>query len=323
MSGATLGVDWLDFTVPYEKGEAVVNLLPGPLVMRCGGWRGYTHSAWVVGGAGRAGWSPDDPGRGLHLSLPARCLDALASLDPWFSDASGLIGLVQDGLDGHVTRLDLCWDDREGLLDMEVMRQALRSGACTSRWRGGLEVEGWGDQRGSRTLYLGSRASDTRLRIYDKAAEQSVEGQWVRIELVARRKRADSLAAEYKLLREDTGRTHAKMAGILRGYLDFKVPGQHTDRSRWPTADWWLQFLGRVEKSRVGSRQSVRTISDIERWIEKQVVPSLVVLEAVQGEAAMWGWLHDRVEAARPRLGPRHRTIIAASITERRERGSE
>jgi hypothetical protein len=153
-----------------------------------------------------------------------------------------------------------------------------------------------------------------RLRIYDKASKQRVEGPWIRVELVARRKRADGLAAVYKRLNEDPEGVRAELAGILRGYLEFKEAGRHHDKDRWSPAEWWLRFLENAEKARLVLREHVRSVEDIERWIDVQVTPSLAILKLVRGEEVMWAWLDDRVEAARSRLGPRHRAILAAAL---------
>lgn len=310
MSGITLIVDYLEFSIRYDSMYALLEMMPGELTVLEGGWKGHKESVLISGGLGRVSWTL---GQLCQVSLPSKCLRELARLDDRFADLAGFIGTVQDDWDGNIGRIDVAWDDRRGVLDMDVIREALEDRAYTSRWRGGFEVRGWGNQEGSRCIYLGSRKSDAQLRLYNKAKEQCVKSHWVRVELQARRSRADALAAVYKRLNEDADGVMAELAGILIGYVTFREPTGHSNRSRWPIAPWWAEFLGGAERAQLGRRETDRTVEDIQGWIAHQVAPSLAVVELAMGAEAMWCWLHERVEAAKPRLGPRHRAIIAAA----------
>jgi phage replication initiation protein len=106
----------------------------------------------------------------------------------------------------------------------------------------------------------------------------------------------------------------AELAGILRGYVAFRQPTGHSNRSRWPIAPWWGEFLGGAGRAQLGRRETDRTVEGIQDWIARQVAPSLAVLVEVMGFDEAWCWLYQQVEEAMLRLGPRHRAIIAAAI---------
>ena len=316
-------VDFLEFTVPAGAFYDLVGLLPGGLVPLERGWRGYTSSALVAGGKGRLAWSVDREDMGVHCSLGAEALAVFAGLDPRWGDVAGMLAVLRDELGGHVTRVDVAWDDKEGALDLDVMEAAVNEGSFTSRWRGGHTWKGWGDKAGSQTLYFGSGKSDTMLRCYDKRAERLSKGHevsedhWLRVELQLRRKRADAAAEVFQGAKVDPRAVFRHLAGILRGYLEFKVPSvSDSNKRRWEPAPWWVSFLGDVEKARLEVDAAVRTIGHVKAWVSNQVAPSLALLEKWMGSEAAWSFLRAQAVDGRARWGPRHRAILQATKQE-------
>jgi len=326
----TCRVDYVEGTVPHTAFYDLLQLLGADLQALDRGWRGYTSSGLVAGGFGRLGWN-EDPARagtmGVHFSLGSQALQHLAAVDPRWADVAGVLATLRSW-GGHVTRLDLCWDDQDqdphgGLLDLGVMQDALERGIMTSRWRGGLTVKGWGRQEGGRTLYMGSGQSDATLRTYDKRAERiaaghadQVEGigHWVRVELQLRRERAQAAARVFEDVNRDPGRVHRFLAGVLRGYVNFLTPSTtDTNKRRWATAPWWSAFLGAVEKAQLLVERVQRTIQNVKDWLTRSVGPSLALVEKVMGQQDGWGFLFQVAEDGRSRWGPRHRAILAAS----------
>ena len=57
-----------------------------------------------------------------------------------------------------------------------------------------------GTQRNGSIMYIGAESSDFRVRIYDKALEQSTDGHWVRVELVMCGKNSSAFAAKEPLI---------------------------------------------------------------------------------------------------------------------------
>jgi phage replication initiation protein len=247
-------------------------------------------------------------------------LGVLAGLDDRWGDVPAVLRVLRDDLGGHVTRLDVAWDDKTGVLDLDVMERAVEAGHFTSRWRGGHTWKGWGANAGGRTLYFGSSRSDSMLRCYDKRAERLNKGldveeeHWVRVEAQFRRKRADAVAELFEGVNERPRRVFAKLAGILRGYIEFKMPNAtDSNKRRWEPAGWWLTFLGHVEKARLTLEKVVRTIHHVMDWVSAQVAPSLALLEEALGSDRAWAFLFAEAQEGRSRWGPKHRAILAAS----------
>lgn len=147
---------------------------------------------------------------------------------------------------GHFTRCDLTIDDRQGLLDMDEMQQAVTGGlvlADFTKVRDFKEHDRKTGQLVGRGIYFGSRKSEIYIRIYDKALEQEVDYHWIRVELELKGSKAD--AALRLAQKQEVGEI---VRGVLKDRLSFRELGNGVNRSRWPVAPWWTLFLGCVEK---------------------------------------------------------------------------
>ena len=325
------GVDYWEFTLPYEKGWDVLTSFPGGRELRRNkrgdviGWRGYTHSAYVAQGKGRVGWSPDDDRMGVHFSLGSEALRVMAALDSWWSDLPSVMGAVLDELGGHTTRVDVAWDDQTGALDMAQIAEARSEGRFVTRWKDSQRIEStkatkaFGPVSGE-TFYFGSAKSDSQLRIYDKRAERMQKehvvdfDHWVRVELQLRRKRADAVARLYATAKQNAQEVMVKLAGLLRSMLEFKASSQDSNKQRQPAASWWARFLGYAEKARLAPVEAeARTVDHVKAWVSGQVAPSLALLEQALGFDRAWAFLYATAQEGRARMGPRHRAILAAS----------
>jgi len=325
-----LGLDYLEFTVPYHHKDAVLTGIPGGYELvkndkgQPVGWRGYTRSAFIAQGKGRVGWSPDDERMGFHVSLGSQALSVMAGLDADWSDHPGLVGLVLDELGGHLTRVDVAFDDHEGILDLDAIGLALREGRFVSRWRS------WQDLTSSKlvdgqwvmgqTFYMGSKKSDTQLRVYDKRAERLQKGKdvepgpWVRAELQFRRKRANLVGQLFKTAKQNLEQVRAHLAGVLRGLVEFKAPNWDTNKQRQAASPWWVEFLEHAEKATLAVVVAEpRTVDDVKEWVSRQVAPSLALLEDALGFDRAWSFLFQEAQVGRGRYRPRHRAILAAS----------
>jgi len=327
-----VGVDYWEFTCPYDRGWDLLTVLPGGHEVRCNkkgrviGWRGYTHSAYVAQGQGRVGWSPEDRRMGVHFSLGSEALRILPALDETWLDLPSVMGAVFDELEGRTTRIDICWDDTSGLLDLDVIGQAILARQYVSRWRktgnsGSQEsVNGYGVVDG-RTWYMGHGSSDSQLVFYDKRIEQLQKGHdvdvehWVRAELRLRRERADAMSRLWVQVKDNAQQVMVKVAGILRGMVEFKdANSRDSNKQRQPIAPWWGRFLGYAEKGRLAVvKAEARTIEDVKQWVSLQMGPTLALLEQAMGFDKAWAFLYAEAQDGRARMGPRHRAILAAS----------
>lgn len=317
-------VDYWELTVPYEQKDALTDVLPGGYEVRRNrqgelrGWRGYDHSGDLAVGSGLVGWRPDGQDMGCHLSLSSDALALLAGNAECWTDLPGMVAHVHEDLGGHTTRLDVAFDDKVGLLDLDQVAAAFEAGDYVSRYRHKPRV--WSDmETGGRTFYLGSPTSDSQLVIYDKAKERVTNGHadqveglthWVRVELRLRRDRAHAAAVQ---LKERGQGAWSYFCGVLKGMLDFKVRGTSEQKTRWDTSPWWDAFLGFAEKARLVVEAKVRTLDDVRGWLLDQVAPSLAVLEEGMGFDKAWAFLYQVAQEGHGRLGPRHRQLLTAA----------
>ncbi len=71
---------------------------------------------------------------------------------------------------------------------MEQVIDKIRSNGINSRLKKRtIDISLDGLEQAGSTVYIGAPSSDFRIRIYDKALEQGVDGHWIRVELVMRK----------------------------------------------------------------------------------------------------------------------------------------
>lgn len=157
-------------------------------------------------------------------------------------DFEALFQEVLDNSDSmHLTRLDVAFDDDEGILPMPCLMEDARNDEYISKWRGGAAIYGLGDQKKADSVTFGSRSSDVLCRIYNKAAERGfMDGRhWIRVELMLK----DDRAMHFILSPEPIGE---RWSGVLLNYLRFvdAPSGFDSNRWRWPMKPYWEQLLG-------------------------------------------------------------------------------
>ena len=298
-------LDWLAFTLHGELVDCrgIIQDLFGGMVARPVGWLSYRCSAYVLG-TGRVGWHPEQPQQGVHVSLPA------GALGQWAAEKSNdVLGLLEylRALGATFKRVDVALDDRVGALDLDRVGHYLVNGdfACRAHKKNILLVQ---DLAGGRTYYAGAPSSDKKIRIYDKAAErraagEKVKGHWVRCEIQTR---SDVAGGVVDLLLDDP----ADVMGFIRSFLEFKAPGSDdTNVTRRDPAGWWLAFLRFASKKRVLLPKAHKTIDDLRRWIERQIMPSLsLVVQADGGD--LGGWLLSGLVDGKARWNSRHKALL-------------
>jgi len=165
----------------------------------------------------------------------------------------------------NITRLDVSFDDHTGIFDLASMRKEMENGNFVSRFK---YWESINSSKGI-TLYHGSAKSDVRFRIYDKAAERNREadGHWVRFEMQMR----DDNATRFLnfMVLQDVGEVFAK---TVNNYLRYITdPGSDSNKSRWPTADWWYNFIHVSEKISLYEKPGTEyNIDKLERYVVDQ-----------------------------------------------------
>lgn len=178
-------VDWIEGT--FKRFTTV--LLPPILSQKyvpCRAFNGYTVGSKYDDGR-TLFVNPDRPEMGTHLKWDGSAC-GMCPIDP--------LELVRSLIDAKFsfTRLDLALDFINCNLDPSRATEEINNGNCKTRAK---VCPYWGTAGSDGyTQYVGKKASEIYLRIYDKAAEMGVQQDHARVELVVRHERADKAARE-------------------------------------------------------------------------------------------------------------------------------
>lgn len=197
-------------------------------------------------------WNPDRPDMGHHLIFSGSSLRNI--FERTQVQPQALLRAVLDA-GGSVSRLDLAKDCTGQAIDMQAIYQSLERGDYkgTARTYGRIVSSGNGD-----TIYIGSRQSERFIRLYDKAAQQGLDGErWFRLELETKGMVARSLA----LVLMDTPDWGPVFDNVVRNMV--WVPG---------VASWHNFF---AQRNVTIGLPKIEKQSDREAWIEGQVVAAV------------------------------------------------
>ena len=180
--------------------------------------------------------------------------------------------------DMHITRLDIAYDDFNYILDMEQICEDTRSGNFVTRWKKYEVIY----SNGGNTVVHGSRRSDSMLRIYDKAAEQGVDGHWVRLELQLRDDRALGFIKALKSKFYSLGEL---FTSVIHNYIRYIVPSDtDINRWRWKMTDYWEQFINGAEKISIWEKPGIEySIADLESFVFAQAGNAIKTYIHIQG----------------------------------------
>lgn len=148
-----------------------------------------------------------------------------------------LFGIIRGG-EGHMTRLDIAFDDRTGLLDMQQMKHDRNAANYRSLLFYTAEHRSHKENIMGMSLYFGAKGSNTNIRIYDKDAEQGGLGtHWIRVELQLRDAYADTVVKSGLSI-------PCIFSSVLKKYLVFLQPNPtDSNKCRWPVAPYWNTLL--------------------------------------------------------------------------------
>lgn len=159
--------------------------------------------------------------------------------------------------DLSVSRVDVAYDDFQGLIDIHRMAAQAREFQFTSRLQARKIVDEsqFSDlELAGLTVSHGSKASRIYIRCYDKRIERNamnIYPHWVRLEIQLR----DENAVNFLDYPVDLG---SKFAGLLRNYLLYRDPvDSDSNKRRWPVSSWWSDLLGDIEAISVSSKKDL------------------------------------------------------------------
>ena len=204
----------------------------------------------------------------------------------------------------NVSRIDIACDDRKGFLNMEEIVEKVQANEINSRMtKRSVIVSFDGTQRSGSTIYLGAPSSDFRVRIYDKALEEGVDGHWIRVELVMRHKNAAAFVEQMNSA-PSVGKLAAQVVNDKFSFIE----RDDSNITRCTVCGWWQSFVDELESVRLVARCVVQhSVERIENWIESQVGPSLAVILNTLG----WPHLFELARAAAGRLSAWQLSLIS------------
>ena len=204
----------------------------------------------------------------------------------------------------NVSRIDIACDDRKGFLNMEEIVEKVQANEINSRMtKRSVIVSFDGTQRSGSTIYLGAPSSDFRVRIYDKALEEGVDGHWIRVELVMRHKNAAAFVAQMNSA-PSVGKLAAQVVNDKFSFIE----RDDSNITRCTVCGWWRSFVDELESVRLVARCVIQhSVERIENWIESQVGPSLAVILNTLG----WPHLFELARAAAGRLSAWQLSLIS------------
>lgn len=154
-----------------------------------------------------------------------------------------------------------------------------------SPMRQGEYVFSWdSDDVSGETIYFGSKKhSNTLICIYDKKLEQFNKGieimdeAWIRVETRFKEQRANWFVSEF-INNSENKNDFSFIAEALFAVLEFKektIEGKITNdtkRSRWDSAEWWLDFISVASKADFKSKVKIKpTLERKIDWVDRSV----------------------------------------------------
>lgn len=193
---------------------------------------------------------------GVHLQMSgSACRDYENCFGDWFSFFTKCFDY-----DCHFTRLDIAIDCYKKFFTVNQLKNKVKNGELVSRFKQMTYHTKYKIKDGSQhsaTVHFGSMTSDVYIVIYDKLAERKDNGYsvnsnidfWTRLEIRFKKGLADTVVSNYINNFSDFGK-YINM--IIYNYLDFKDKNEkNKQKSRWNTSQFWLDFLGVVEKKSI------------------------------------------------------------------------
>lgn len=248
----TFSVDWINYTA-LELGTRVLSTVPYP--GKDQSWqptqpsKGYNNALQNQQGC-KISWHNKRDDMGVHVQYSGQTLNKYSAE----GTTPKMIAIHHNLSHDRCTRIDLALDAREEHLSIGSLASIVKHSTD------GLKIKSFShivSQDGGETLYLGSRQSEQYIRVYNKAAEQNMQGDWIRIELELKGSRAHQIGAQMALKGE--GDMTAIARGMIKNLADF------------PDANW-QRVIGdmavSIGKARVDE-------PDTKGWLLGSVAPAM------------------------------------------------
>lgn len=199
----------------------------------------------------------------------------------------------------NITRLDVAFDDHEGILDIEQLCDDTRSLEFVSRFNEWQVILG---SKGSSVTH-GSMKSDIFVRIYDKALERGyTDGRhWIRVELQLRRERALAFINQH-------GSVGERFSGVLLNYLRYVDEDLHdSNRWRWDLKPYWDDLIGGALKIRLYEKPGEEyNILNLQHYVYDMAGGAAWTLMQIEGKDKFL----DMISSEPSNLNPKYKRIL-------------
>lgn len=292
-------IDYCSFTVPYDLDfehdviGTILNLDMNDFIEQDSYFNGYSkvykygHIIACTDGIASKHSNAVNYDMGHHVSMSGQAcreLEKIHGSSIWRM----LIGYVI-GFNGKFTRIDLAVDDFKGYFTIPQIEEYFSLGLTSTLFRTGLKIEKTRLKDGLKignSYYLGSPESDAQMYFYEKSWEQIKDNHkewvnnlpfWNRTEIRLRKQKAQDVATT---IYNEENKTLGYIIGmVFNKYLRFLEPDSNNrNYTRWKTADFWIRYIGHMEKIELSSKKPDRNIDTIEHYIEHQTSRNLLVL---------------------------------------------
>lgn len=294
-----VAVDWLEFSVQErdvgEVERVLRSYMAGDYLEVEHGMLGYESQKVGPGGA-RILSSAKRPE--VHVVLPGDWCGAVSE-----DQMRGLLLWVD--VAGKASRCDLAGDDWQRRVSPRDVRDAVVRGEVVTHTRRHRWIEDLGTKVG--TMYFGAPSSRQMVRVYDKREESGGIIDAVRWELQTRDEAAESLVRELAL-----GNWGATWASRLVQLVDFRDRGANELVNRCPRLGWFEAIVGNAEKAVVYDARPVASAEKAERWLYRQVGPTLSAMTARYGGDL--GYVERLVKDGRVRWRTKHRLLAEGEL---------
>lgn len=224
--------------------------------------------------------SLDNSVLGTHVLISGKGCRDIESLNvDWLE----LFGFLTDNFDMNITRIDIAIDTfTDKYFTLQKLRDYIKNKQVVSRFKSSTEfiqkslstsdIE-------SETIWFGSRTSNIQIVFYNKLMERTNASYevdpnikyWYRCESRFRNEIAMNLVKTIL----NNGDYIKIINDVLYNYLDFKdISYTESNRSRWITSFWWLDFLETNKKLSLKVNLKESSIVSKKRWLNDSVSKS-------------------------------------------------
>lgn len=253
-------IDWVQVTFQELSINNVLRIFfgvtPGQCTKTDSGLYGY-NCTFTISSKIHVMVNNKRPDMGVHIQMSGsacREYEMCFTWDYFFKQARLL--------NGHFTRLDIAIDCYKKYFTVNMLKNKIKNGCLVSKFKKTSYHTQYMIKDGtqhSATLHFGSMKSDIYIVVYDKLAERYDAGYsvadninfWTRVEIRFKKDNADSMIDNYI---NDPFSFSSVVMKVLYNYLDFKEEGSSSQKTRWKTCKFWLDFLNESEKLSISNK---------------------------------------------------------------------